>query len=256
MSEANSLSIAEVMPPAIVLVGGRGSRLGSATAKTPKPLLRIQGQPFLYWLTLWLLSQGVRNITFASSYLGAQVSGWIGTLRPPREARLSYRCEASPLRTGGALLNCLGSGRGTVLALNGDSLFLCDLRSMVRAFFDSRGDCAIAASWADDASRFGSIDMDESGMMSSFGEKRVGSSWINAGIYLFAESFLKRFPVGQPLSIEYDMIPQALKSEARIHVHTSAAPFIDIGSPATFTAAAAFLRSHADQFPAGVLEAV
>ncbi len=244
------------MPRAVVLVGGRGSRLGSATAETPKPLLPIEGQPFLYWLTLWLLSQGVRDIAFASGYLGSQVSAWIGTLRLPRGAHLSCRCEASALGTGGALLNCVDSGDETILVLNGDSLFLCDLPSMIVGFLESRGDGAIAASWADDASRFGSIDMDESGMMSSFGEKRAGSAWVNGGIYLFSESFLKQFPVGRPLSIEYDMIPQALASGAHIRVHASAAPFIDIGTRATFEAATAFVRSHSDQFPAGVLEAM
>jgi D-glycero-alpha-D-manno-heptose 1-phosphate guanylyltransferase len=236
------------MPPAIVLAGGRGTRLGATTADTPKPLLPVAGKPFLEWVSMWLAVQGVRRITFAGGFRGEQIADWVETTRLKEPLALDCRLEENPLGTGGGILHSIGEHETDVLALNGDSLLLCDLVGMIKRYRESGADAIAAVFEVEDASRFGTVLSDRSGRMTAFGEKQTGSGWVNGGIYIFGPRFHGMFARDKSLSVEYDLFPQALAAGLKVMTFQAPAPFIDIGTPETLAAADDFIRGHLDSF--------
>ena len=239
------------LPPAIVLAGGRGTRLGAATADTPKPLLPVAGRPFLEWVSLWLAGQGVRQVTYAAGFCGEQIVGWIEETELKFSVDLECRLEDKPLGTGGGVLNATGEGEEDVLALNGDSLLLCDLVDMTRQYRESGADAIAAVFEVEDAARFGTVLSDSSGRMTAFGEKQAGSGWVNGGVYILGPRFHRMFARGESLSMEYDMFPQALAAGLKVMTYPARAPFIDIGTPETLAAADDFVRGHLEDFGLG-----
>ena len=132
------------------------------------------------------------------------------------------------------------------LVLNGDSLACAPLTE----FFDclERADAVVLAVWQDDASRYGTLEVGEGSALKSFQEKRPGSGWINAGVYLFRDSILPRFPSPRPLSFETEVFPSLLDQGVTVRVHQVRAPFLDIGTPESLSQAEAFVRRNQNWF--------
>lgn len=236
------------MPPAIILAGGRGTRLGATTADTPKPLLPVAGRPFLEWVTMWLAGHGVRHATYAAGFCGEQIADWVEKTDIGEMVDLHCRLEDAPLGTGGGILNALGQDVEDVLALNGDSLLLCDLVGMIERYRATGADAIAAVFEAEDAARFGTVLSDDNGRMTAFGEKQTGHGRVNGGLYIFGPRFHGMFPKAEALSVEYDLFPQALDAGLNVMTYPVDAPFIDIGTPATLAAADEFIRGHRECF--------
>ena len=94
----------------------------------------------------------------------------------------------------------------------------------------------------DDASRYGSLAVGESGRLLGFHEKRPGRGLINGGVYFFRQRALDRFPRMQPLSMETDVFPALLSAGADLRVEGVQAPFLDIGTPESVRQAEGFVQ--------------
>lgn len=228
----------------MVLAGGRGTRLGLISADLPKPLVRVAGRPFLDLVAGWLRDQGVADTVYSAGHLGEQIEDWVAALpRVPRE-RVTCRREVSAMGTGGALLGCLDLCQDLILVANGDTLLLTRVAALVKRLRAGRLDGMLVAVEVDDASRFGSLDVAEDGLLRSFREKAPGAGVVNGGLYLFPRRTLERFLPARPASLERDLVPALLDQRARIGVTVVDAPFIDIGVPESLAAADAFVAAH------------
>lgn len=236
---------------AVILAGGRGSRLGGLFPDLPKPLIPAGDRPFLYWVTSWLVGQGVTDVIYATGFRADKIAQWVETVRPRAEISLRYMSEEEPRGTGGGLLRCLDQSREIVLAVNGDSLVLTGLAPAF-ARLDQEGlDAIIVGVSVDDSHRYGSLEVTRQGLLRGFREKQPGRGLVNGGIYLFRRAALAGFPRDRALSLEVDILPQLLVSGARIGVFdVGTAPFLDIGTPETVGDATAFVLSHPAFFPA------
>jgi D-glycero-alpha-D-manno-heptose 1-phosphate guanylyltransferase len=233
----------------VVLAGGKGTRIAGLYPDLPKPLIPARGEPFLYWVTAWLATQGVRDIVYSTGYLGEKIESWVGTLEESAELRLRCRREAKPLGTGGGIINCLDLCADAVLALNGDSMLVTDLGPCFAKFEEAGVDGVLLGLHVDDASRYGTMECDGPGFLRRFAEKRPGPGIINAGIYLMRRDLFDRFPRGEAVSMEYDVLPKLVEAGARLAVHVVAeAPFLDIGTPESVTLAEGFIGAHSDRF--------
>ena len=85
---------------AVILAGGRGTRLGSLTDRLPKGLVRIAGRPFLEHLLLYLRGQGLVEILFCAGYLGDMIEEYFGD-GSRFGLEIGYSREDSPRGTGG-----------------------------------------------------------------------------------------------------------------------------------------------------------
>lgn len=221
-----------------ILVGGLGTRLHGVVDGLPKPLAPVLGRPFLFYLLDMLALRGARSVTLCSGHLAGAIQTATGTqwLGMP----VHHSVESTPLQTAGALALAkptLQSDR--VLVFNGDTWFEPDFTRFFTAAEDS--DCCIAAATVSDASRYGSMVWDPSGRLTSFLEKNPhrGACPINSGVYLLSREMLQSLPV-EPRSLEREVLP-GLAAGGRAKVHPSAGPFLDIGTPEDFAAAADFI---------------
>jgi NDP-sugar pyrophosphorylase family protein len=230
------------MLDAIILCGGRGTRLASVIADVPKPLAPVSERPFLAYLLAYLARSGaVRSATLAVHHLGDRIASYYAGHAAPFPLRIVR--ETEPLGTGGAIMNCLGSVDGpTFLCFNGDSICGGDLAALVAMHRSSGPGLTLGLVEVPDTSRYGSAICDASGRIVEFAEKAnsSGAGLINAGIYVIDREMLSPWN-GEALSMERDILPHAVRG-GRVRGMRLAGPFIDIGLPETYAAAADFVR--------------
>jgi len=242
------------VPPrrAVILAGGLGTRVQHLLPGTPKPMAPVAGRPFIDWVIRFLARQGVREIVISTGHLADVVSGYASRLRIPGVS-ISCAPETQLLGTAGGVLNAVASrpqGPDPWLVCNGDSLALTDLSRLYPWLQRPRVDAAMLGLRLDDASRYGSLQVGEDGLLRRFGEKQPGPGWINAGVYLFRADLLARFPPQRPLSLERDVFPGLLQQGIKIGADLAQCPFLDIGTEASLRQAASFIASHPDAFAA------
>jgi NDP-sugar pyrophosphorylase family protein len=237
MSTTESLPLSGI--DVAILVGGLGTRLRGVVDDVPKPLAPVLGRPFLFYLLDRLALCGARSVTLCSGYMADFVqqktgSEWMGM-------PVHHSVETEPMGTAGALALAkvfLQSER--VLIMNGDTWFDPDFEAFAEAAEGS--EICIAASQVPDASRYGTMEWAPDGRLISFKEKSespaLGS--INAGVYLVSQNLLASLRV-QPLSLEREVLP-GLAIERRVKVFPTDAPFLDIGIPSDYAAAAGFFE--------------
>lgn len=91
---------------AVVLAGGRGTRIAHLAPDTPKPLVPVAGKPFLEWLTLYLMRHGLKRFVYSTGYKAEQTEAWTQSVRLPG-VTMETVAEPAALGTGGAIFGCL-----------------------------------------------------------------------------------------------------------------------------------------------------
>jgi D-glycero-alpha-D-manno-heptose 1-phosphate guanylyltransferase len=230
---------------AVVLAGGRGTRIAELYPDIPKPMVPVCGQPFLHWVTDWLAEQGITDIVFSVGYRGEQIEQWARGASGTWDVSLRCAREAEPLGTGGGVLQCLSLCAGHVLVVNGDSLTPIGLSPLIARA--GRCDGALLGVKMADAARYGTLTLGEDGRLLKFAEKRPGAGIINAGLYLLSRSLLENFPRDRKLSMEEEILPSLIGQGANLSCEVAEnAPFLDIGTPESVKQAEAFIRQHRD----------
>jgi NDP-sugar pyrophosphorylase family protein len=235
---------------AVILAGGFGTRLRGVLKDLPKPMAPVCGRPFVEWVLRHLYRQGIARFVLSTGHLAGKVADHFSSAPVPG-AEIVCAGEKTPLGTGGGFLNAVqhsGFDPDAWLVANGDSLVVADLEPLFAALDETALDGTVLALWMDDASRYGSLEVDDAGRLTGFLEKRPGAAWINAGVYLFRSSLLKHFPGKRPLSFETDVFPSLLADGARIGVCKARGAFLDIGLPESLAQAERFIRENAQAF--------
>jgi len=233
------------MLDAIVLVGGRGTRLQSVVNDRPKPMARVGERPFLEWLLLALRAQGLRQVILAVGYQAELVSAHFGD-GSALGLDLRYSHETSPLGTGGATRLALEHVRGAeVLVLNGDSYCPFDVAHLLAEHRAQRATLSLWLVERADGSRYGSVQLDAAGRITAFREKtpEAHAGLINAGVYLMHTELLRAWPAEQMLSLETQVFPQCVAAQQAYGV-VGPEPFIDIGTPEAYAQAATYLQGE------------
>ncbi|MGI5139593.1 MULTISPECIES: sugar phosphate nucleotidyltransferase [unclassified Streptomyces] len=236
------------MTEAILLVGGRGTRLRPLTVHTPKPMVPAAGVPFLTHQLARARASGVEHIVLATSYLAEVFEPYFGD-GSALGLRLEYVTEEEPLGTGGAIRNVasrLHSGPDEpVLIFNGDILTGLDIRALVRTHESTGADVSLHLTKVTDPRAFGLVPTDGTGRVTAFLEKpqtseEIVTDQINAGAYVFRRSVIDTIPVGRPVSVERETFPGLLAAGAHLQGMVDSTYWLDLGTPA------AFVRGSAD----------
>jgi len=219
-----------------VLVGGLGTRLGAATATTPKPMLPVGGRPFLAWLLREVLRYGVTDVLLLTGHLSKVLREGLQDLRGwlPRAVALTISEEPVRAGTGGALHHAREHLQDSFLLLNGDSLFDCDLAPLLDeepTALDKEPAALgrLMLRRLPDASRYGVVEM-SGGRVTAFQERpRPGApGLINGGAYRFDRRILDR--ISAVCSLERDVLP-GVAQDGLLRGTESEGWFIDIGIP-------------------------
>ncbi|MFF3565962.1 sugar phosphate nucleotidyltransferase [Streptomyces sp. NPDC002574] len=236
------------MTEAILLVGGKGTRLRPLTVHTPKPMVPAAGVPFLTHQLARARAAGVEHIVLATSYLAEVFEPWFGD-GSDLGLRLEYVTEDEPLGTGGAIRNVadrLDSAPGDpVLIFNGDILTGLDIAGLVATHRRSGADVSLHLTRVDDPRAYGLVPTDADGRVTAFLEKpetaeEIVTDQINAGAYVFNRSVIDSIPAGRPVSVERETFPGLLAAGAHLQGMVDSTYWLDLGTPH------AFVRGSAD----------
>lgn len=184
-----------------------------------------------------LRHQGIRRIVMCTGYLADQIEQ---EFRDGTQLGVSieYSKEPEPLGTGGAIkfAEHLLRNASEFLIMNGDSFLDMDFQELLRSHRERGGLITIAIRRAENAARFGTVQVDERGRVTRFAEKMGVSSpgLISAGIYVFSPQVMKYISEG-PASLEKDVFPRLL--EYGVFACEQRGMFFDIGTAEDYTRA-------------------
>ena len=222
------------MRQAVILVGGRGTRLGALAKDSPKPLMPIAGDKrFLDYLVEYFARHGVQEILLLAGHLGEQVAARFDGVTV-LGARISVIQEPAPAGTAGALRYVSDRLDPLFFMTNGDSLIDFNLLALPLAL--QPGDIgALALRRVPDGRRYGRVETRD-GRIVGFHEKDAafeGDALISAGVYALRGDILDQ--IGPPpCSMEADVFP-ALAQNGKVVGLEVDGFFIDIGLPETLS---------------------
>jgi mannose-1-phosphate guanylyltransferase len=224
---------------AIMLVGGKGTRLRPLTLSAPKPLLPTAGVPFLTHQLARAAECGITHVILATSYRAEMFTDAFGD-GADLGLTIDYVYEASPLGTAGGIRNAASRLRGgpdePIVVLNGDILSAHDLPAQVDLHRKREAAVTLHLVEVDDPSRYGCVPTDAAGRVTAFLEKTANpvTNRINAGCYVFRRSVIDQIPAGEVVSVERETFPGLIDAGAVVMGYAESAYWLDVGTPEAF----------------------
>mgnify|MGYP006074565597 CR=1 FL=1 len=226
---------------AILLVGGRGTRLAPLTNNTPKPMLQVAGVPFTEHQIIKARSAGISEIVLATSFKAELFEPYFGD-GTNFGISIKYAVEEVALGTGGAISNAAAmlESNGPVAIFNGDVLSKHDLDGQFKFHEASGADVTLYLTEVEDARAYGAVELDGAGRVFAFNEKmeNPATNIINAGCYIFNRKVITAIPFGKVVSVERETFPQLLSSGAKVFGFIDKSYWLDIGTPTALLKAA------------------
>ena len=217
----------------VILVGGKGTRLGALTRERPKPLLPVGGRPFLSYLVQEAARHGFTRILLLAGFKAEAFAEELAALRAaaPTSVDLQVVVEPEPMGTGGALKFAGPYLDEAFLLLNGDSLFDINLLDLTTRLPEG-GIGRLALKAQPDVSRYGTVEL-SGDHVRKFAEKNAagGAGVINGGVYWMSRAVLDYIGPGT-VSLETDVLP-ALAVSGRLFGKVYDRFMLDIGLPDT-----------------------
>lgn len=213
---------------AIILAGGKGTRLQSVVQELPKPMAPIGSYPFLYYQLLYLKQQGIQHAILSVGYKKEHIIDYFG--HDFQGMKITYVIENTPLGTGGAIFKSLLEVKGDVFIFNGDTFFPIDLQSFYSFHQSKKSDLSIALKKIHQSDRYGTVVMQEDRIIGFEEKKYMDVGLINGGIYCCNASILASFNMPEAFSFEIDFLQKQVHSlliSGKAFDHY----FIDIGIP-------------------------
>ncbi|RFD25895.1 GDP-mannose pyrophosphorylase [Mycobacterium uberis] len=228
---------------AVVLVGGKGTRLRPLTLSAPKPMLPTAGLPFLTHLLSRIAATGIEHVILSTSYRAAVFETEFGD-GSKLGLQINYVTEQSPLGTGGGIVNATGQLRNdTVMVFNGDVLSGVDFGQLLGFHRINSADVTLHLVRVGDPRAFGCVST-EDGRVTAFLEKTQDppTDQINAGCYIFERKVINRIPRGREVSVEREVFPALLAdTDVKVCGYVDATYWRDMGTPEDFVRGSADL---------------
>ncbi len=206
---------------AIILAGGKGTRLRPLTDETPKPLLPIQGKPIVEHIILNMKKYGVTNIILAIGYKADQIQNYFQD-GSKWGVNITYEVEKEFLGTGGAIKQAAKNLTTPFILAWGDNLMNLDLEMMYKTYLRDAPQVTMALTPREDVEHFGVAKI-ENNKIIQFVEKPnredAPSNLINAGAFIIDPECLNMLPEGKS-SMEKDCFEKlAPLEEISAHIH-------------------------------------
>jgi NDP-sugar pyrophosphorylase family protein len=230
---------------AIILAGGKGSRLAPYTTILPKPLMPLGDVPILDIVTRQLIYHGFRDITLAVGHLAELVMAYCGD-GSRYNIKLSYSREETPLGTAGpiAMVPRLNE---TFLVMNGDILTTLNYSDMLRYHKEENYIATLATYKRTVKIDLGVIESDSSHMVTNYIEKPDFTYNVSMGIYIFEPTILKYIPKDEPLDLPI-LIMRILKKGEKVRCYNFSGKWLDIGRHDDYEQALRVFHEHRVDF--------
>jgi D-glycero-alpha-D-manno-heptose 1-phosphate guanylyltransferase len=228
----------------IILAGGLGTRLKAVVTNVPKPMASVAGRPFLTYVLDYWIRHEIRSFVISTGYLANVIKSYFGD--EYQGATITYVHEESPLGTGGALrlvLNKLKWSNELVLMANGDTWFPVQLEQLSADAQVQGTPITLSLKKLENNDRYGGVELNQNGQVTTFGKMTNGPSYINTGICLLDIEIIKKALLNQPesFSLENDFLP-LFAASGMVGGSIQDQPFLDIGIPEDYERAPEFLK--------------
>jgi NDP-sugar pyrophosphorylase family protein len=243
---------------AVILAGGKGTRLRPITADLPKPLVPIANRPLIVHQLRHLASRGVRDVTLALGY-NAERFDHVEEVAEELGLRVRVIVEPAPLGTGGALRWCADEGAfddRPLLWMNGDVVAAPDVDALADLHLERSAAVTFWLTSARDVTQFGVLEIASDGFVEQFLEKpapeETDSHLVNAGILMLDPKVLSRIPPDSFFSFEKSLLPTMVREREPLFGLFDGGYWMDTGRPQFYLAANRHvMEQRVDWAPAG-----
>jgi NDP-sugar pyrophosphorylase family protein len=215
---------------AVILAGGKGTRLAPYTTVLPKPLMPIGDRAILDVVVRQLHSHGFDRLTFAVGYLAHLVKAVFGD-GSAYGVSIDYHEEDEPLGTAGPLATIEGID-GPFLAMNGDVLTTLDYGELVRRHVESGNALTIATHRRVVRTEYGVLRLDGHGepltRVTGYEEKPEIPYTVSMGVYVLEPRALRYVPTGRRFDIP-DLVLALLEGGEPVGSYLFEGYWLDIG---------------------------
>jgi NDP-sugar pyrophosphorylase family protein len=226
---------------ALILAGGKGTRLRPLTVYTPKPVVPVVNRPLLLYQIEILKRAGITDITLSLSYQPDKIEHLIGS-GTEHGVKIRYVTEPNPMGTAGAYRYAAGSSNETTVVFNGDILTDLDVAALVEFHRSNNAVATLTLAPVADPSRYGLVPIDKSGRITAFLEKPSGEdrsqfkvNTINAGVYILEPQVMDMIPKDVNRSFEYEVFPAILEQKLPFFGYVMTDSYwLDIGTPESY----------------------
>ena len=232
---------------AVILAGGKGTRLKPFTVNFPKALVPLGDRPVLEVLIQRLVRCGITDITLTLGHLAELIKAYFQHRRElVDKITLRYVQEDEPTGTAGSLA-LVPDLRETFLAMNGDLLTDLDFRELVRFHREQRAALTIATHARKVKMDLGVLEVGEGGRVTGYLEKPEHTYRVSMGIYVYEPAVLKHVPPGQYLDFP-DLVLRLLAKGERVCSYLADCLWLDIGRPDDYARAQELFAERGEDF--------
>jgi len=213
---------------AVILAGGRGTRLRPYTVVFPKPLMPLGDYPILEVIIRQLAIDGFDHITMAVNHQANLIKAFFGD-GEQWKVWIDYSVESRPLSTI-APLCLIPDLPDTFLLMNGDVLTDLRFRDLYRQHVESGTAFTVAASTRTHTMDYGVLHIDAHNALIGFEEKPSMQYLVSMGVYIVEKSVLSLVPPDQPYGFD-DLMHALIARQGRVTVKPHDGYWLDLGRP-------------------------
>jgi NDP-mannose synthase len=232
---------------AIILAGGKGSRLHPFSATLPKPLMPLGDVPVMELLLRRLHDAGLKEVVLAVNHLRHLIEAFFGD-GTRFGVRITYSLEDQPLGTAGPIGPVLDSLGDDFLLANGDLLTTLDIGAMVQSHLARKADATIGVYEREMQSEFGVIEADSDMRMTCYREKPMSRQLVSMGIYVLNAAAIREH-VRPGVYLNINTLVQAMVAAGKsVFCHKQDCFWLDIGRPDDFALAQRMYEENPARF--------
>jgi len=228
---------------AVILAGGRGTRLRPFTASFPKPLVPLGDRPVVELLIRQLYDAGIKDVTLTLGHLAELVQAYFHNRRQlPPDLNLEYVVEAEPTGTAGSLA-LVPDLRDTFLAMNGDLLTDLDFNALVAFHREQGAALTIATQRRHVKIDLGVLEFNGACDITDYIEKPEHSYHVSMGVYVYEPRVLRFIAKGEYLDFP-NLVLRLINEKERVSAYLTDCLWLDIGRPDDYARAQQMVESR------------
>ena len=235
---------------AIIMAGGKGSRLYPYTAVLPKPLMPLGETPVLEVLLGKLRREGIDAAILAVNHMRHLIEAYFGD-GSRFGLQIEYSREETPLGTAGPMGAVLDKLGDEFVLANGDLLTTLDIAKMVDAHRKTKADATIGVYEREVKVEFGLIDVDAGMRMTGYREKPSQHHLVSMGIYVLRTAAVRKFVKLNEYLDMPNLMLQMMNAGGNVMCHRQDCIWLDIGRPDDFSRAQEMIQQTPDRFLGG-----
>jgi len=212
---------------AVILAGGKGTRLKPYTTVFPKPLMPIGDKPILEIIISQLKYHGLKDIIITTGHLSQLIMAFFGD-GSQFGVGIKYSKEDKPMGTVGGLGLIKEELKDTFLAVNGDTLTTLNFSELINYHKTSGAVCTVALKTRGSYIDFGIVELDHNNRITRYTEKPTVNHLVSMGVYVFEPRVVEYIKPGERLDFP-DLVKALILKKEKINGFVFDGYWLDIG---------------------------